>query len=99
MEQIINYVNPELLVVSVVLYLVGIGLKKAKFIPDKFILLILGGIGIFLCMAWVLAKGSFDGIQDVIMGIFTAIVQGILVTGISTYANQIIKQTYKEEKK
>ena len=29
MEQIMNYVKPELIVVAVVLYLIGIGLKKA----------------------------------------------------------------------
>ena len=31
------------------------------------------------------------------MAIFTAIVQGILVAGLSIYVNQIIKQTNKEE--
>ena len=31
------------------------------------------------------------------MAIFTAIVQGILVAGLSTYVNQLIKQTHKDE--
>ena len=31
------------------------------------------------------------------MAIFTAIVQGILVAGLSTYVNQLIKQTTKDE--
>ena len=35
MEQIMNYVKPELIVVAVVLYFVGAGLKKAQAIPDK----------------------------------------------------------------
>ena len=30
MEQIMNYVKPELLVVAIVLYFVGVGLKKAQ---------------------------------------------------------------------
>ena len=31
------------------------------------------------------------------MAIFTAITQGILVAGLSTYVNQVIKQVSKEE--
>ena len=30
MEQIMNYVKPELIVVAVVLYFVGVGLKKSE---------------------------------------------------------------------
>ena len=30
MEQIMNYVKPELIVVAVVLYFIGMGLKKAE---------------------------------------------------------------------
>ena len=42
MDQILNYIKPELLVVAVVLYFVGIGLKKAQAVPDKYIPIILG---------------------------------------------------------
>ena len=31
------------------------------------------------------------------MAVFTAIVQGILVAGLSTYVNQVIKQSNKNE--
>ena len=36
MEQIMNYVKPELIVVTVVLYFIGMGLKQAQpgFFPD-----------------------------------------------------------------
>ena len=55
MEQITNYVKPELLVVAVVLYFIGMGLKSAQAVKDKYIPLILGGAGIVLCAVWVLA--------------------------------------------
>lgn len=97
MDQIMNYVKPELIVVAIVLYFVGMGLKKAEAVADKYIPLILGGVGIILCAVWVLATGPLSTGQDIAMAVFTAIVQGILVAGLSTYVNQIIKQINKTE--
>lgn len=54
--------------------------------------LILGGAGVFLAMLWVVATGSFDGVQSIALGLFTGIVQGVLVAGCSVYANQLVKQ-------
>lgn len=97
MEQIMNYIKPELIVVAVVLYFVGMWLKKAQAVKDKYIPLILGGIGIVLCAIWVLATSTIGTGQEIAMAVFTAIVQGILVAGVSTYINQIVKQAGKEE--
>lgn len=97
MEQIINYVKPELIVVAVVLYFCGIGLKHAQMIKDKYIPIILGAGGIFLCAIWVLATSPLKNGQEIAMAVFTAIVQGVLVAGLSTYVNQIIKQAKKTE--
>ena len=89
MEQIMNYVKPELLVLAAVLYFVGVAMKKAEMIADKYIPVTLGALGILLC--------PLGGMQEIAMAVFTAIVQGILVAGLSTYVNQIIKQHSKEE--
>ena len=97
MEQIMNYVKPELIVVTVVLYFIGMGLKQAQAVKDKYIPIILGGTGIVLCAIWVLATSPLGTGQDIAMAVFTAIVQGILVAGLSTYINQIIKQAQKNE--
>ena len=97
MEQIMNYVKPELIVVAVVLYFIGIGLKQSQTIKDKYIPLILGLIGIILCAIWVIATSPLSTMQEIAMAIFTAVVQGILVAGLSIYVNQIIKQANKEE--
>lgn len=92
-----NYVKPELIVVAVVLYFIGMGLKQAQAVKDKYIPLILGGAGIVLCAIWVLATSPLGTGQDIAMAIFTALVQGILVAGLSTYINQIVKQANKSE--
>ena len=97
MEQIMNYVKPELIVVAFVLYFVGMWLKQAAFVKDKYIPLILGIMGIVVCGIWVLATVSFSTTQEIALAIFTAIVQGILVAGLSNYVNQIIKQAGKAE--
>ena len=70
MEQIMNYVKPELIVVAIALYFIAI---------------------------WVLATGEFAGSKDIAMAVFTAITQGVLVAGLSTYVNQIVKQIGKTE--
>lgn len=97
MDQIMNYVKPELIVVAIVLYFLGMWLKQAAFIKDKHIPLVLGIVGIFVCGIWVMATASFATGQDIALAVFTAIVQGILVAGLSTYVNQIFKQLNKEE--
>lgn len=92
---IMNYVKPELLVVAVVLYFMGIGLKKSEKIKDNFIPLILGLAGIIICGIWVIATCPIHTIQEIAMALFTSIIQGVLVAGLSTYVNQIYRQASK----
>lgn len=97
MDQIMNYVKPELIVVAIVLYFLGMALKQAQSVKDKYIPLVLGSVSIVLCAIWVLATSEIRNGQQVAMAIFTAITQGILVAGLSTYVNQIKKQVHKDE--
>lgn len=98
MDMIVNYVKPELVVVSIALYFIGIGLKKTETISDKYIPAILGLIGVVLALIYVLAVSiPMEGSGEVLMAIFTAIVQGILCAGLSNYVNQMIKQIGKDE--
>lgn len=92
---IMEYVKPELMVVAVVLYIIGIWIKNAQSIADKFIPYILGAAGIVLCTIWVLANSSISTMREVLMAIFTSVVQGVLVAGLSNYVNQLIKQAKK----
>lgn len=97
MEFLMSYIKPELIIVSIALYFVGIWIKGTASIKDKWIPLILGGLGIVLCTLWVMATTTIGSGQALIMSIFTAIIQGILVAALSTYVNQLIKQAAKTE--
>ena len=54
MEALVNYIKPELLITAVALYFMGIALKEAQAVKDKYIPLILGGVGILVCGIYVL---------------------------------------------
>ena len=97
MEQIMNYVKPELLVVALVLYFVGMGLKKAQYFADKHIPATLGIAGIVLAALYVFGTSTVTSAQEASMAVFTAIVQGLLVAGLSTYVDQLIKQSKRTE--
>lgn len=79
-----NYIVDNCLILIPVLYIVATILKNLEFIKDKYIPLILLPIGIALAIA---IKGI-----DV-----NSVIQGILVTGVTVYGNQIFKQINKEE--
>ena len=96
-ELLKEYIKPELLVVALVLYFVGMGIKNTEIIKDKYIPILLGLIGVVISAIYVIATSTINGYQEVLMAIFTSIVQGVLVAGASVYVNQIIKQKKKEE--
>ena len=83
-----EYIQSELLILIPVLYLIGYAIKKTSLISSRFIPLILGVIGIILCIVYEVTTWNFN--------LFAAITQGILCAGASTYANQIYKQLVKK---
>lgn len=91
-----EYIKPELAVLAIVLYIVGIALKKSS-LADKWIPWILGGAGVALAVVWVCATSPLGTAQEVLMAVFAAVTQGILCAGASVYVNQLIKQSGKEE--
>ena len=92
-----EYIKPELLILAIVLYFLGVALKNTEAIKDKYIPLVLGFVGIIFSAIYVVATSTIASYQDVLTIIFTSIVQGILVAGASVYVNQLIKQNNKEE--
>lgn len=95
MEVVLNYVKPELIVVAIALYFLGIALKNTEKVKDKMIPFILGAVGIVLAFIYVFATSAVSTYQDVLFAIFTSIVQGMLVAALSTYVNQLLKQSKK----
>ena len=79
-----NYIVEKCLILIPVLYVIGTILKNLEFIKDKYIPLILLPIGIAMAIA-------ISGID------VNSVIQGILVTGVTVYGNQIFKQINKEE--
>lgn len=97
MDQIINYINPELLVLVPVLLLAGAGIKHTQAIADKWIPLLLGVAGVALSLIWVIANGAYTRPQDVLLAAFTTVCQGILCAGAAVYCHQLGKQIKKED--
>ena len=96
-ELLKEYIKPELIIVAIVLYFIGIGIKNTEFIKDKYIPIILGIIGVIISAIYIIATSTINGYQEILTVIFTSIVQGILVAGASVYINQVINQSNKEE--
>ena len=97
MEALVDYIKPELLITAIALYFMGIALKEAQAVKDKYIPLILGICGIVFCGVYVWSSCQCSSGKEIAMAVFTAVTQGILVAGLSTYVNQIIKQAGKRE--
>ena len=97
MELLMNYIKPQLIIVSIALYFIGVWIKDTEYIKDKWIPVILGIVSIIICAIWVMATTPIGSGQALLMAIFTAIIQGILVAALSTYVNQLIKQAKKIE--
>ena len=97
MEALEDYIKPELLITAIALYFMGIALKEAQAVKDKYIPLILGCTGILICGIYVFATCFCKNAQDIVMAVFTSTTQGVLVAGLSTYVNQLIKQLEKDE--
>lgn len=98
MENFTQYLQPELFVLIPVLYLIGVALKKATFLADKYIPFALGIIGVVIAVAYCFATGEAPAdYRAVLLILFTAVTQGILCAGASVYVNQLVKQTSKNE--
>jgi hypothetical protein len=80
-----SYITENALILIPVLYIIGMILKGVEKINDKYIPIILLPVGILLSMG-IMHSFSAD-----------AIIQGVLVTGASVYANQLVKQSQKKE--
>lgn len=79
MPDILNFVQENVYVLIMVLYVIGVFLKNTKKIADWLIPFILLVIGIVLTIAV---------LQDIVNGI----IQGVLITGVAVLGHNLIKQ-------
>ena len=90
-----EYIRSELLLLIPVLNIVGAVLKKSR-LPDRWIPLLLGGLGILLSAVRVLSTMSVRTAQETAGAVFTAVTQGILLAGASVYVHQLYVQSQKK---
>lgn len=95
-EVLVKFIRPELIVVPVILYFIGIAIKKCKYIADEFIPIVLGMISIMVCAIYILAVSDTPKTyQETLILCFNIIVQGVCCAAASVYVNQIFKQGKK----
>ncbi len=93
--ELMEYVKPELMVVAVACYFIGMALKNTSLVKDKLIPLVLGIVGVVLSCIYVAATSELTTPQEWAMALFTGLTQGVLMAGLSTYVNQMVKQLKK----
>lgn len=95
-EVVLQYIRPELFILVLVLYGIGVTIKNSMYIKDEFIPFILGFIGIVIAAIYILSVSSTPTTyQEVLTLIFEIIIQGLCCAGLAVYANQISKQAKK----
>jgi hypothetical protein len=79
-----NFIMEQALVLVPVLYVIGMFLKNTPVVKDWTIPYVILGLGVLGAVA--------------IMGLSaTAVIQGVLVAGVTVFTNQLIKQTINKE--
>ncbi len=87
----IESIQPELLMIVPVLWVLGRLLKEASFLRNRWIPLILGIVGMLLAVCRMAGETETLTLADV----FTALTQGLLCAGAAVYGHQLVKQTKK----
>jgi hypothetical protein len=91
-ESMKEFMKPELAVLAPVLYCIGIWLKNWDGFSNNKIPVVLGLVGMILAGLWTAGTSEVTGVQNILVLLFVAFVQGILYAGVSVYVNQLIKQ-------
>ncbi len=89
MNLIARFIRPELVILVVCIYCIGLFLKKVPGVKDWLIPLILLGCSLVLTVLYV----------DFVIGegftpasVVTSIIQGVIVAALAVFSNEIIKQ-------
>lgn len=90
-----SYIEGELYILVPVLYGLGAMIKKSS-LNDKWIPLILGGVGIILATAFKFTVYLPVDMSSCLMVLYAGITQGVLCASASVYTNNILKQMKKD---
>ena len=93
------FLQPAHTGIIVVLYLLGMWIKKSKLIRDHLIPFILAACSIVLCTLYAFSSSSLPATFQATSGmIFNIIVQALFCVAGAVYFNQIYKQILKKTK-
>lgn len=92
LELIKEYIKPEMVLLIPVMILIGRAIKHSEKFKDAIIPFVLGAISIAFTLIYVVATTDASGYKDVLMMIFTALTQGVLIAGASVFIHQLYKQ-------
>ncbi|AYE35324.1 phage holin family protein [Clostridium septicum] len=90
---LLKFIPENLIILIVVIYVLGVFLKKLEGVKDKYITLILMFFGITFAILLNIVNGQYKVLFDVIVN---GILQGILCWGVAVGINQTSKQISKE---
>lgn len=83
-----SYLVDKMLILVPMMYIIGMVIKNTPKVSDWLIPWILLGLGVLGALAIGLTSG---------MNVVDAVLQGILATGVTVFANQLIKQTQNKD--
>lgn len=90
------YIKAELLFLVPVMNFIGAVLKRCR-INNRYIPIILSIISVTVTVSWILISDKSSAAKRIAYDIFEGCFQGILISGVSVYANQLLKQITKKK--
>ena len=87
-SDMLNFINPEIIILIPVLIILGLALKKVSYVKDWSIPIILGCVSVLMATLTLGFSGKFDGPT-----ILNGAIQGILAAGMAVYVHQLTIQT------
>lgn len=97
MESVLPYIKPEFMVIVCALYVLGRIIKQLERVPNRWIPLIITIFGVFF--AGVHVAAVIDTYPNMAKAVFDCLIQGILCSGMSVYAYEMIKQAISKSEK
>lgn len=93
-NSILEFIEPELFILVIFLWCVGLFLKKLKtFFNEWQIPFILLGIGIFMSISYIGVILNQGFTSEVII---SGTIQGVLISALAVFGNELIKQGIKK---
>lgn len=89
--EFLEFVKPELAILILACYVLGVFIKKSAMLDWK-IPFVLTGVSIFLAILYLFATVPTDTAQDIAMLLFVGLTQGIATAGIAVLGNQMVQQ-------